>query len=72
MSDLSYLMVLPEQHVLGQENQSSEGLEYHHLHGLGQQPTDYNPQHLICQKLNTTTIRVDESQLTPNTMTNSS
>ena len=39
-SDLSYPSVLQQQPVLGQEHQSSGGQVFHHVHGLGRQPTD--------------------------------
>ena len=34
-NDMSYLSVLQQQPVLGQEHQSSGGQVFHHVHGLG-------------------------------------
>ena len=49
-SDLSYLSVLQQQPVLGQEHQSSGGQVFHHMHGLCWQPTDRNRRQLRSQK----------------------
>ena len=49
MSDLSYLWVLQQQPVLGQEHQSSGGQVFHHVHGSGRQLTDRNQSQLRSQ-----------------------
>ena len=46
---MRYLSVLQQQPVLGQEHQSSGGQVFHHMHGLGQQPTDRNRRQLRSQ-----------------------
>ena len=50
-SDLSYLSVLQQQPVLCQGHQSSGGQVFHHVHGLGRQPTDRNRRQFQSQKL---------------------
>ena len=49
--DLSYLSVLQQQQVLGQEHQSSGGQVFHHVNGLGLQQTDRNRRQLLSQRL---------------------
>ena len=41
-SGLSYLSVWQQEPILSQEHQSSGGQVFHHVHGLGRQPTDRN------------------------------
>ena len=50
-SHLSYLWVLQQQPVIGQELQSSAGRVFYHVHGLGRQPTDLNWTQLRSQRL---------------------
>ena len=46
-----YLSVIQLQPVLGQEHQSSGGQVFHHVHGLGREPTDRNRRQLRSQRL---------------------
>ena len=48
-SDLSYLSVLQQQPVRSQEHQSSGGHVFHHVHGLGRQPTDCNHAEIVAK-----------------------
>ena len=48
---LSYLWLLQQQLVQGQEHQSSGGQVFHHVHGLGLQPIDHNQTQLRSQRL---------------------
>ena len=50
-SDLSYLSALQQQPILSQEHQSSGGQVFHHVHGLGRQPTDRNQRQLRSHRL---------------------
>ena len=50
-SDPSYLSVLQQQPALGQGHQSVGGQVFHHVHGLGRQPTDRNRRQLRSQTL---------------------